>query len=73
MRYFDKDDFKLAATSGYMPGVVHNYSSISSAIRDNSLSRIYIGYHFSHGVDIGEDKGCSLSNRVFENALKEKE
>ena len=72
IRFFDKDQFPIVATSGYIPGVTRNYNTISSAVRDNSLSRIYIGYHFRHAIDVGEEIGYDIGDFVFENALKEK-
>lgn len=72
-RYFDnKDNYNIHQNSGYMPGVIRSFSSISDAVRENSLSRIYIGYHFRQAVDVGEDVGKELGDFVFENALKEK-
>jgi hypothetical protein len=71
IRYFERNDFTLNTTSGYMPGDVRTYSSISSAIRENSLSRIYIGYHFRHAVEVGEAMGYQVGDYVFDHALKE--
>lgn len=72
IRFFDMDNYEINATSGYKPGVTRHYSSISSIIRQNALSRIYIGYHFRHAVEVGESMGSTLGDYVYENALKEK-
>ncbi|MGM5471353.1 vanadium-dependent haloperoxidase [Flavobacteriaceae bacterium LMO-SS05] len=72
-RYFDdKDNYVIHHNSGYLPGVIRTYSSISDAIRENSLSRIYIGYHFRQAIDVGEYLGKDLGDYVYENALKER-
>lgn len=72
IRFFDKDNYEINASSGYMPGVSRHYSSISSVIRQNALSRIYIGYHFRHAVEVGEAMGYKLGDYVFEHALPDK-
>ncbi|TVZ59726.1 PAP2 superfamily protein [Flavobacteriaceae bacterium MAR_2010_105] len=72
-RIFDnKDNYNFERTSGYLPGVVRTFSSISDAVRENSLSHLYIGYHFRQAIDVGEDLGKALGDYVYENALKEK-
>ena len=70
-RYFDKDQFDMVLTSEFLPGVVRKYSSINAAIHDNSLSRIYIGFHFRHAVEVGEAAGYQLGDYVFEHGLPE--
>ncbi|MCR8666115.1 hypothetical protein NO995_00330 [Aestuariibaculum sp. M13] len=73
IRFFDdRDNYELNLDSGYMPGVIRSFSSVSDAVRENSLSRIYIGYHFRLAVDVGEALGKELGDYVYENALKEK-
>ena len=72
IRFFNKDNFLIAADSGYKPGVIRHYSKISDAVRENALSRIYIGFHFRYAVEVGEELGYELADYVFENALQEK-
>jgi len=43
--FFGKDNIHFAAISSSLPNVTRNYYSFSQAARDNSLSRIYAGYH----------------------------
>ncbi|MFC4722178.1 hypothetical protein ACFO5O_07590 [Geojedonia litorea] len=72
-RHFgDRDNYVINQTSGFVPGVVRSFSSISDAVKENSLSSIYSGFHFRQGIEIGEVLGKSYGDYVFENALKEK-
>lgn len=72
LKFFGSDAVSVSQTSTSLPGVVRNYNSIMKAIRDNSLSRIYVGYHFRKAVGEGEKQGIDLGNYVFENSFKEK-
>ena len=71
LRLFFGDQVSVAMTSTTLPGVTRHYSTISSAIRHNSLSRIYVGYHFRKAVDAGEEQGVQIGNYVFNNFLRE--
>ncbi len=72
-RYFNnRDNYNIEQHSSYMPGVTRSFSKISDAIRENSLSRIYIGYHFRQAVEVGEETGLDLADYVYANALNEK-
>src|SRR4029079_11582950 len=44
--FFDKDDFSFSFESSSLPANPRSYTSLSDAARENSLSRIYVGYHF---------------------------
>lgn len=69
IRYFKNKNIPITIDSGYWPGT-RSFPDIKSAIRENSLSRIYIGYHFRKAVEIGEESGYELGDFVFENALQ---
>ena len=69
--FFDTDQVSLDLTSTTLPNVTRHYSTISQAIRDNSLSRIYVGYHFRKAVDAGEQQGVQIGSYVFHNVLRE--
>jgi hypothetical protein len=69
INFFRKSDMPFVMDSGYWP-TTRNFNSIQEAVRENSLSRIYIGYHFRKAVDVGEEKGYEIGNFVFGNALK---
>ena len=68
--FFGRDDIPLTLTSPTLPGVTRQYSTISAAIRDNSLSRIYVGYHFRKAVEAGEKQGIEVGEYIFNNAFR---
>lgn len=69
INFFRRSDIPFVMDSGYWP-TSRSFNSIEEAVRENSLSRIYIGYHFRKAVDVGEEKGYEIGNYVFGNALK---
>ncbi|MBA3673997.1 MAG: hypothetical protein H0W75_03425 [Chitinophagaceae bacterium] len=46
-----------------------NFTSLSHAARENSLSRIYIGYHFRQACMAGEQQGRSIGKWIFDHYL----
>ena len=70
-RYFGKDDISFSATSSFLPGVTRNFTTLSQAATEVSLSRIYVGYHYRSAVVEGEKMGRLIGAFVFENSLKE--
>ena len=72
IEYFKKDKINLTVTSPYyLPGVERHLSSFSQMSYENSISRIYIGYHFRHAVEVGERQGKELGTYIFNNNLRE--
>ena len=70
--YFKNDNINITVTSPYfLPGVERHLSSFSQMSYENATSRIYIGYHFRHAVEVGERQGTALGEYVFENNLRE--
>ncbi len=65
------DEVSFTTNSGYISGT-RSFNNIYEAILENSLSRIYIGYHFRKAVEVGEEKGYEIGVYVYENALKKK-
>ena len=70
--FFGKDEISFSATSSTLPGITRNFTSLSQAARETSLSRIYVGYHFRKAVLIGEEHGRKIGKYIFDNYLKEK-
>lgn len=70
-RFFGTSQLSFTTTSGYLPGT-RSYTNLRDAIRDNSLSRIYIGYHFRKAVEVGEASGFEIGDYIFERGLKER-
>jgi hypothetical protein len=69
--FFEKDNISFDATSNSLPGITRHYNSFSQATRDNSLSRIYVGYHFRNAVMKGEEQGRKIGKWVIAHTLQE--
>ena len=69
--FFGTDAISVDQTSPTTPGVTRHYSSLSQAARDNSLSRIYVGYHFRNSCLKGETMGKEIANYVFSHSFRE--
>jgi len=69
--FFDKDDFSFSFESSSLPANPRSYTSLSDAARENSLSRIYVGYHFRKACMDGEALGNSVGNWIAHHSLKE--
>ncbi|MCG9970927.1 vanadium-dependent haloperoxidase [Christiangramia crocea] len=70
--YFNSDHINLNLTSPYyLPGVERHLTSFSQMSYETAISRIYIGYHFRHAIEVGERQGKELGNYVFQNNLRE--
>ena len=70
--FFETDKVSIDQTSTTTPGVTRHYSSLSLAARDNSLSRIYVGYHFRNACLKGEQQGKEIASYVFGHAFRER-
>ena len=68
--FFDKDDLNFSFESSSLPGNSRSYASLSHAARENSLSRIYVGYHFRKAVDDGEALGKSIGGWIATHLLQ---
>ncbi len=71
--FFETDFISVDQTSTTLPGVTRRYTSISKAAIDNSLSRIYVGFHFRKACLAGEEQGRQIANYVFNNSFREME
>jgi hypothetical protein len=60
----------FSQSSMTLPGVTRTFTTIDSAIRENGVSRIYIGYHFRTAVDAGIAQGRLMGDYIASNALK---
>ncbi|ESU22359.1 hypothetical protein FEDK69T_23440 [Flavobacterium enshiense DK69] len=68
---FEKDNFSFAAQSTTLPNKTRNFGSLSQAARENSLSRIYVGYHFRKACMDGEALGNSIGKWIATHSLAE--
>lgn len=64
----DKASFSVASTS--YPAT-RSFTTLAQAARENTLSRLYIGYHFRQACLVGEEQGKNIGKWIFENFLKE--
>ncbi|MBL8984416.1 MAG: vanadium-dependent haloperoxidase [Gemmatimonadetes bacterium] len=60
----------FTATSQSLPGVTRSFSSVTAAARENALSRIYVGYHFRHAVEVGLQQGTAVGRHVATTTLR---
>ncbi len=70
-QFFNKDDFSFLFESTTLPGSPRSFTSLSQAARENSLSRIYVGYHFRKASLDGEALGKSIGGWIATNSLQE--
>jgi hypothetical protein len=68
---FNKDDFSFSFESTTLPGRARNFISLSQAARENSLSRIYVGYHFRKACMDGEALGKNIGRWIATHSLQE--
>src|SRR4030095_2691144 len=69
--FFDKDDFSFSFESSSFSANPRSYTSLSDAARENSLSRIYVGYHFRKACIDGEILGNSVGSWIATHSLQE--
>jgi hypothetical protein len=69
--FFGNDHISFSFESVTLPGKPRSFESFSHAARENSLSRIYVGYHFRKACDDGEALGESIGDWIAEHQLKE--
>jgi hypothetical protein len=70
-QFFGKDNFSFSMQSTSLPNHTRNFTSLSQAARENSLSRIYVGYHFRKAVVDGEILGRNIGQWIAAHLLQE--
>ncbi len=68
--FFATDDISFSSASTSFPST-RNFTSLSQAATENTLSRIYIGYHFRKSCMAGEQQGRSIGKWIFDHYLSE--
>jgi hypothetical protein len=68
--FLGTDYISVDQTSPTTPGVNRYYTSLDKAARDNSLSRIYVGYHFRLACLKGEEQGKQIAAFVYNNSFQ---
>lgn len=71
IRFFDNDNYDLDLNSPFLPGVIRSFDSISEAVDECTIAKIYTGHNMRQAVDAGEAAGYELGDYVFENGLQE--
>jgi hypothetical protein len=69
--FFGRDDFEFSYESSTLPGQPRSFTSLSQAARENSLSRIYVGYHFRKACMDGEALGKNIGAYIATHSLQE--
>lgn len=69
IKFFGTDDlpFDLEAGFDQLPGVVRHFDTITQAIDENGLSRIYGGVHFSFDNVNSVQAGYEVADYVYDN------
>jgi hypothetical protein len=67
---FGSNNFSFSVTSTSYPST-RSFTSLSQAARENSLSRLYIGYHFRQACIVGEQQGKNIGQWIFDHNLQE--
>jgi hypothetical protein len=70
-QFFAKDDFSFSMESTSLTNHTRFFSSLSQAALENSLSRIYVGYHFRKACMDGETLGRSIGGWAAAHLLTE--
>ena len=61
------DDTTFSLESVSLPGVFRTYNSLSSALDEITLARIYAGFHFRSACADGRSMGTAIAQYVLEN------
>ncbi len=70
-QYFETDNIDFSFESSSLLANPRSYSSFSEAARENSLSRLYVGYHFRKACMDGETLGNSVGSWIATHSLQE--
>ncbi len=68
--FIGSDQVSFTATSTSYPST-RNFTSLSQAAKENSESRIYVGYHFRKACLEGEQEGKNVGKWIFDHYLNE--
>ena len=68
--FFENDNLNFSFESSSLPGNARSFGSLSQAARENSLSRIYVGYHFRKACMDGEALGKSVGDWIGTHSLQ---
>lgn len=71
--FFGQDNFSFSFSSSSADPqyVTRSFTSLSQAARENSLSRMYVGYHFRESCLVGEQVGKNIGDYIATHCLQE--
>lgn len=64
--FYGTDQKTFTLSSDELPGVTRTFHSFSEASEENSISRIYLGVHWSFDVTEGQNLGRAIADDVFQ-------
>jgi len=70
-KFFGDDNITFSTTSNSLPSITRHFTKLSDAARENSLSRIYVGYHFRKACMEGEQQGKNIGKWTYSHYLEE--
>jgi hypothetical protein len=70
--FFNQDEFSFsfASTSADPLHPIRSFTSLSQAARENSMSRLYVGYHFRESCLVGEQVGKNIGAYIATHSLQ---
>jgi hypothetical protein len=78
-RFFGSDHATFTLCSHALPGgqsctaaqpTTRTYARFSQAAKENAVSRIYVGFHFRHAVEVGVHHGKLIGDWTFHKAMR---
>lgn len=72
INFLRKSNIPFTTNSGFAPTSTRSFTDIAAAVREKSLSRIYLGFDFRLGVEVGEQTGYEVADYVFKYGLPKK-
>lgn len=69
--FYCTDEVPFSLTTGSLPGVVRSFHSLSQALEEMSVSRIYVGYHTRTAVRVAARQGSAIGDWVCDRFLTE--
>jgi len=72
-QFFNQDNFSFSfsSTSADPAYPTRSFTSLSQAARENSLSRMYVGYHFRESCLVGEEVGKNIGAYIATHSLQD--
>lgn len=69
-RFYGTDAITFTLESDEIPGYRRTFTSLSQAVQENTISRVYLGVHWSFDVTVGQAMGEQLGAYAYNNAMQ---